>query len=118
MPVDRENGSPPYIVNPVYGNKHSQSRALRIMARNQGWDPDAIVDVKTGQSINIANFNKDPDSFYHRGVGQLPEGIHDTYPQTEEPRYEPGQNFSSPVLRETKDHKGEGRDPYSGMGGM
>ena len=82
MPVDRENGSPPYIVNPVTGNKSSVSRALRIMSRNQGWDPDIIYDQGTGKELqNIANFNKDPDSFKHDGLGTLPQGTPDSFPE-------------------------------------
>ena len=124
MPVDRENGSPPYIVNPVSGNKHSQTRSLRIMARNQGWDPDVIVGTtspegKNYPDVNIANFNKDPDSFWHRGVGQLPEGIKDSYPEASAPGVlSESVTFNSPdVSRENANRRTNGSDPTPSMPG-
>jgi hypothetical protein len=119
MPVDREFG-PPYIANPVTGNKHNMSRALRIVSRNQGWNPDDIVDLSTGQVVgNIANFNKDPDVMWHDGTGTLPDGIPDSYPSASEPLVENGMDWNSPAdstgndpVRHTKN-----ADPFPGMPG-
>lgn len=130
MPVDRENGSPPYIVNPVHGNKHSQSRALRIMARNQGWDPDVIVGTRSPEgvarvSVNISNWNKDPDVFWHDGVGVLPEGLVSTkenWPQSVAPNVGQGSPFgpqieSPDVSRENANRRTDGADPTPSMPG-
>ena len=86
MPVDR--GSPPYIVNPVHGFKNNVSRALRVMALNQGWDPDKIVDTKTGEVVaSMTNWDKDPgpDTYGHKTVGDLPEGTPDSFPESVAP---------------------------------
>jgi hypothetical protein len=92
-----------------------QSKALIIMSKNKGWDPTVIPGVGS-----IANFNKAPNPWElgDQSVGKLPEGISNSYPQAEEPRYDESVTFSVPELRENNDNKGGGSDPYPGMGGM
>jgi hypothetical protein len=95
-------------------------RALRIMSLAQGWDPN-IIPAKDGKpEVNIGNFNKNPErpGDGDHCVGKLPEGTLDSYPQAEEPRYDERISFNSPELRENKNNKGGGKDPYAGMGGM
>ena len=74
MPVDRENGSPPYITNPASGNKHSQSRSLRIMARNQGYDPDAIyANDGSGRIVgSMQPWDHDPTTLNHGVIPEIP----------------------------------------------
>jgi len=92
-----------------------QSKALIIVSKAKGWDPTVIPGVGS-----IANFNRAPNTWElgDQSVGSLPEGISDSYPQAEEPRYTESKTFNSPQLRENNDNKGGGSDPYAGMGGM
>jgi len=66
-----------------------QVKALKILSRAKGWDPDKIYDAKAkSYGDSIENFNRPPQVFTNQaGTGQLPEGLHDSYPQAEEPRY-------------------------------
>jgi hypothetical protein len=92
-----------------------QSKALIIMSKMKGWDPTVIPGVGS-----IANFNKAPNPWElgDQSVGTLPEGIQDSYPQAEQPRYDEAVTFNVPELREDNNNRGGGSDPYAGMGGM
>jgi hypothetical protein len=117
MPVDREFG-PPYIANPVTGNKHNMARALRIVSRNQGWNPDEIVDLSTGQVVgNVANWDKDPDTMKHDFSGVLPDGIPDSY--VTETEAGPGTDWNYPAESTGNDPQRHTKnsDPTPGMPG-
>ena len=121
MPVDRETGSPPYIVSPVTGNKHSQTRALRIMARNQGWDPDVIMDSTTRRPVgSMLPWNKDPSSMWHDGVGAMPGGEPpDEYPDGfDAPTVSPGPiDWNESQNSGNEARRTSGADPTPGMPG-
>lgn len=89
-------------------------KALKILSRAKGWDPDRIWDAKT-QSYegSIENFNKPPQIYANQaGTGRLPQGVPDTFPEAEQPRYEEntlnddGVTWNTPdYRRETKNHR-------------
>ena len=102
-----------------------QSKALRIVSINKGWDPNVIPARKDPNGHewpeeNIGAFNKAPDPWKlgAQTVGQLPEGIRDSY-QTEAPDVSDSGGFNHPdANRETKDRSTSGADPFAGMGSM
>lgn len=97
-----------------------QSKALIIMSKMKGWDPTVIPARDGKPAESIANFNKAPNPWElgDQSVGNLPEGIQDSYPQAEQPRYDESVTFNVPDLRENNNNKGGGSDPFPGMAGM
>ena len=93
----------------------NQSRALIIVSKAKGWDPTVI---EGGESI--ANFDKDNQNYRSSGdgLGKLPEGTPDTFPQAKAPEESERMTFTTPdTSRETKNRASSGADPFSGMGG-
>lgn len=103
-------------------------KALVIMSKMQGWDPNVIPPGKSlgGRefpAVDISNFNKAPNprqagEIGDYCVGNLPEGISDSYPEdhpsVEAPNYAP---FNIPdVGKENADRRTSGADPYPGGG--
>jgi hypothetical protein len=100
-----------------------QVKALIIVSKAKGWDPNRIWDAKTrSYGDSIENFNQPPLVLENQaGTGRLPQGTPDTFPDAEEPRYKypPGEDWNVPhVERETADHSTNNSDPFAGMGGM
>lgn len=87
------------------------TRALIITAKAKGWDPTKI---EGGESI--ANFDKQPDRVTHKTTGELPQGIHDSYPE-DHPAVT--SMFDTPGGGDDSRSKnvGGGGDPHPGMPG-
>lgn len=122
MPVDRESGSPPYIANPATGNKHNQSRSLRIMARNQGWDPDVIYDSdgSTHAMGTMQPWDRDPTPLSHTVSREVPGGVvnswQDGYDIATRLGFDQDSPFSHPnAEKEKKDRRTTNADPFAGM---
>ena len=115
-----------------------QVKSLIIISRAKGWDPTVIPEREGQPAESIANFDKSPqawetsdasgqwavrntaDPLYGaKSVGQLPEGIHGSYPQASQPQYsgEPGTDWEN-VDAQGPNRASSGADPFSGMGGM
>ena len=92
-----------------------QSKALRIISINKGWDPNVIE----GTGENIANFNKAPDPWNlgDQSVGSLPQGISDSYPG-DHPQIDVGATtFNTPDTgRENANRRTSGANPFVGKG--
>jgi len=124
MPVDRENGSPPYIANPATGNKHSQTRALRIIARNQGYDPDAIY-ASDGSSRVVGSmqpWDRDPTTLSHSVAREIPGGVVNNWQDGGDIAtslgFDQAPPFSHPdPEKENKVRHTSGADPFPGMPG-
>lgn len=101
-----------------------QVKALIIVSKAKGWDPNRIWNAKTRQyeGESIENFNQPTKIFENQaGTGRLPQGIPLSYPEAEEPRYSypPGEDWNvPPIERESADHSTSNSDPFAGMGGM
>lgn len=103
-----------------------QSKALRIISINKGWDPTVIPastspEGKQYPEESIANFDKAPDPWKlgDQSVGSLPQGVPDTFPDAKAPDLRESKPFNSPdVSRENKNRASSGADPFSGKGGF
>jgi hypothetical protein len=67
-----------------------QGKALRILSQARGWDPTVIPARGGKPEVNIGNFDMAPSrpGDGDHCVGKLPEGVPDSYPQAETPRYD------------------------------
>lgn len=96
-------------------------KALKIVSRAKGWDPDRIWNAKTkSYEGSLENTDKAPEIFVNQaGTGTLPQGTPDSFPEAEQPKYEEGKvSFNHPDTgRETKNRATRGSDPYAGQGG-
>lgn len=105
-----------------------QSKALIIMSKNKGWDPNVIrgrtsPEGKVYPDHNIEGFNKAP-TLYVDGdicVGQLPQEIpanQQMFPDATGPVLTQETSFNSPdVSRENANRRTSGADPTPSMPG-
>jgi hypothetical protein len=90
------------------------------MARNQGWDPDAIIDLPTGKKVgSMTEWDIDPDVLKRRSVGSLPgeiPAVQANWPD-DRPSLEAGTvKFSYPDTdRENTARRTDDADPFAGM---
>lgn len=86
-----------------------QSKALILMSINKGWNPTIIPARDDKPEESIANFNKAPNPWElgAQSVGQLPEGLHDSYRQAEEPRFQEGTLTDDRITWNAPDHTRE-----------
>ncbi len=52
----------------------NQSRGLIAASKTKGWDPTVIVDLKSGRTESIANFDKDQGNLPGKPTGDIPGG--------------------------------------------
>lgn len=96
-------------------------KALKIVSRAKGWDPDVIYDVtKDGVSkgADIGNFNSTFEIFSNQqALGKLPEGTPDSFPSATDPVLGERTTFAVPDAgRETASRRTTGADPNAGKG--
>ena len=96
-----------------------QSKALRIISLNKGWDPTKIEG--TGESI--ANFDKAPEPWKSgdQSVGSLPQGTPDTFPDAQAPNLSESVPFNAPNTGpgwDSTSRASVNTDPFAGMGGQ
>ena len=112
----------PYIVNPVIGGSHNQSAALRIIARNRGYDPDAIYDSDgSGRVVgSMVPFDREPTTMKHSVTEQIPGGAVDSWQDGVDLASRLGFDQPTPFShpnpeKENKARRTTGADPYAGM---
>jgi len=112
----------PYIVRPVIGGSHNQSAALRIIARNRGYDPDAIYEADgSGRVVgSMVPFDREPTTLQHSVTEQIPGGAVDSWPDGGDGAsgftFGQAPTFASPdPSKENKARRTTGADPYAGM---
>jgi hypothetical protein len=101
-----------------------QSKALKTISRGKGWNPDEIVDPKTGATTPIdSGLAGDFTIFTNQGVpmtrGKYPQ-LADGY-DVSIGAGEPATTFNSPKHRSetiNAPFPGKHGDPHAGMGGM
>ena len=97
----------------------------KIIARNNGWDPDTIYNPTTGESTPIdANFVAPAEVYTNQGV-PMTRGAFGPPPNGESSNImaemEKPVDFKFPAPRSDSSHdkfKGRGGNPYAGKGGM
>lgn len=113
----------PNLMGVARGVGHNQSVALRIIARNRGYDPDAIYDQGTGQVVgSVSRFDTEPQPLRHTPPGRLPTRPVDSWPdgydvRTSDLRFNAELPFQTPDhTRETRSRRTIDGNPRPGTG--
>lgn len=92
-----------------------QGKALNILSKSKGWNPTVIPARDGKPEVDISGWDKSPQAWETSdsggqwavrnlpnpvsgapAVGKLPEGIHDSYPEANEPELKERVTFNHP----------------------
>jgi hypothetical protein len=106
------------------------SKALIIVSKAKGWDPNRIWDSKTQSYVgeSIENFNQPPELFTNQaGTGRLPQEIpanQQMFPDATESPLDVSRGldheqapFNTSLQALNKNRGTKDADPFAGMGG-
>ncbi len=111
------------------GRANNTSRSLQIISRQQGWDPNEIVDTRRldsnrGEYIDPRPFPKmlettlaREDIFKGDTYGGIPDVAADTSYPCPDPSFDQAPTFSTPRLLENQNNRTTEADPYPGKPG-